>query len=263
MDTSRGGGGSRAQPVVRAIAILGSPGRDCGERRQFGPAPGTQRGGTRGIGRHQRLLYWVCAPCGERASQQRIGFGTSLMASRPGSRIYCLVNRWQAGKRSPRTARTTARKAIHETKAVSSATAGGAGRLGDREPHERISGGRGVGEGEGPESRREGKLAVDRDQPDLDQGHEDGVPAERAGHEAHRAARHGEIRRPRDRGCTEFDRHRRDQRGRQRGTGAHPIQDRRAEQYPADHPDPERRFGQRVAGQPGRRRSRRSARLRR
>src|ERR1700733_13501363 len=56
---------------------------------------------------------------------------------------------------------------------------GGGGRLGDREPYERVTGGRGVGEGEGPESRREGKPDVDRDQPDLDQGHENRVPAKR------------------------------------------------------------------------------------
>ena len=90
----------------------------------------------------------------------------------------------------------------------------------------------------------------------------DRVPAERAGHEAHGPARQGEIRRPRDRGYTEFDRHRRDERGRQRGTGEQPVERYRAKQDPGDDADPERRLGQRVQ-EPGRRRSRRSARLRR
>src|SRR5690349_15138057 len=77
--------------------------------------------------------------------------------------------------------------------------AGGGGRLGDREPYQRVRGGRGVGEGESPGSGRDGEPAVDRDQPGLDQGHENRVPAEHAGYQAHGPARHGEIRQPRDR----------------------------------------------------------------
>ena len=124
--------------------------------------------------------------------------------------------------------------------------AGGTGRLGDREPYQRVSGGRGVGEGESPGSGRDREPAVDRDQPDLNQGHENRVAAERAGHEAYGPARHGEIRQSRDRGYAEFDRDRRDERGRQRGTGEQPVQDHRAEHDPADDADPERRLGQRV-----------------
>jgi hypothetical protein len=35
----------RARPTVRAIAIRGSLGGDCGESPQLGPTPGTERGG--------------------------------------------------------------------------------------------------------------------------------------------------------------------------------------------------------------------------
>ena len=45
--TSRRGRRRRAGPAVRAIAIRGPPARHRGERRQLGPAPGTQRGGAR------------------------------------------------------------------------------------------------------------------------------------------------------------------------------------------------------------------------
>ena len=47
-DTSRRGRRGRA-PARPGIAIRGWRGGGCGERRQLGPAPGTRRGGARGI----------------------------------------------------------------------------------------------------------------------------------------------------------------------------------------------------------------------
>ncbi len=114
--------------------------------------------------------------------------------SRQGSRIHCLVNRclvnrWPGGKEVPADGEGHRAEAdpcdeASEQRDDRNRIAGGAGRLLDREPHERITGCCGVGEGEGPESGRKGELAVDRDQPYLDQGHENRVPAERAA-EAH------------------------------------------------------------------------------
>jgi uncharacterized membrane protein YoaK (UPF0700 family) len=94
---------------------------------------------------------------------------SSLMASQQGSGIYCLVNRWPGGKELPADGEDHRAEGDpcdeggdqrHDRDRV----AGGGGRLLDHEPRERISGDRGVGEGEGPCSGRERNPAVDRDQ---------------------------------------------------------------------------------------------------